>query len=169
MPSLGAPQARQYFQPGKWYHIAYCWRFDPAGNKSRFNWYVNGRRKAHYTWDNGIPRNLAASVLDGAAGTTMRFGGGSNTYAPFPGGVPDLPGGEVYDELRVSKRARYYDPDGVPLDDFTPPTKAFADDDPDTFILMHFDGDYNALVNNNPTPVAASTTDTNGAGLLLPP
>jgi len=123
-PSTGRPeplgnQARMYFRPGDWTHVAATWKIDLKQKKREdravFFVFINGKKRLR-TWN--YPRTLP-------------------TYRPFR--IDDIAEwvtigtcDGTFDELRVSDVVRY---DG----DFAPSKRPFAPDK-HTKALFHFDG-----------------------------
>jgi|GEM_PF-6501827 len=120
---------------GRWHHIAVTWNVD--GVNSGMAMYIDGRRKVHYHTSRLMPLNTPASWM--VPGDCVRFGS-TNSSTANP-----LYKGHVLDELRISNVVRYHG-------DFTPPDAPFTFDD-DTYLLMHCDGNADATLNENGTPV----------------
>jgi hypothetical protein len=132
---------------GEWAHVALVWtpyRDDPEQTITYL--YLNGRDLANYrsfNWD-GYSSVRASSGPPAAAWRRELL-------------AQALPGAAfAIDELRISATARYADPTITfgPQQTFnpvyfTPPASAF-EEDADTLLLLHFDGDLKAALPEQP-------------------
>jgi len=121
---------RQFFQRGKWLHVAFTWNLD--GRQARMNMFVNGRKRSHYPVETGSVAHLVAPDTNAGfwapVGQTFRIGFGRRAGKGATG--------MMYDELRISDVVRYEE-------DFEP-AKSAAEPDGNTILLMHMDGDASA-------------------------
>lgn len=122
LEGFGHVRAVEYLEAGEWYHLAATWRVD--GAKNELDLYINGRKR---TDANPVPKLARTAVPGALAGPSrlVRFG------SVHLGGT--LPGGELFDELRVSSVRRY-------SGDFVMERAPF-EPDPSTVLLLHLDGD----------------------------
>jgi hypothetical protein len=127
----GWTQTRFFAEAGRWRHVAFAWNVD--GKDSFCRIFVDGRRRAHTHYNRGMVPSASPDKLK-PFGRTIRFGSGR-----AQGGLATS---EMYDELRVSRVARY-------REDFEPPSQPFAAD-ADTFLLMHLDGGLDGLLDGKP-------------------
>jgi len=121
----GFSRAQVYLQRGRWYHVAVTWNVD--GANSECNIFLNGRKRDFFHYTDGMDRNVPPTKLLPAE--SLRFGSG-HQYGY-------IRTSELFDELRVSRVVRY-------RDDFELPSAPFQPDK-DTALLMHLDGNYDAI------------------------
>jgi hypothetical protein len=122
-----------YLEAGKWYHIAMTWNVDGRNNDAHI--FINGRKKGFCHYDDTLPAKKDAAAL-GPPAKAIRFGS-AHLHAL-------VATTEDFDELRISRTIRYDK-------DFEPPTAPF-EKDADTYLLMHLDGNEEAMVNAAPVP-----------------
>ncbi|MBI4024142.1 MAG: hypothetical protein HY360_04120 [Verrucomicrobia bacterium] len=127
----GFTRARSYLEAGKWYHIACTWKVDGRNNSCDI--FINGRKRSNSHYAIGLLPYASPSKLL-PPGQFFAFGSG-HSY----GAMPD---GEFFDELRVSRVIRYHE-------DFEPQKEPFQPDK-DTVVLMHLDGNTDALFDGKP-------------------
>lgn len=141
-------RAKFYPVAGRWYHIALTWNVD--GKNSEMDLFINGRKRSFFDYHDGLMRSVAADKMP-PLGDALRFGSGH-----FHGRVVS---GEEFDELRISNVVRY-------RDDFTPPAAPFTADK-STWMLLHLDGNADALCDGKPVPGKLSAPLSSAASRLF--